>query len=153
MLSQIANLIAVASPAPAAGNLQLGKILPVTDAYSKGSEATSGAGAILNLELLISNMIGLITVVGAMFFLVEFFIGGFNWVSSGGDKGKVETARNKMTNGAIGMIIMVASYAIIGLVGSIIGLDILNPGAEIMKLVPGLGGGTQTVGPTPIPRI
>jgi hypothetical protein len=75
--------------------------------------------------------------VGGFFFLVEFFIGAFKWVSSGGDKGKVDTARNEMTNGAIGMIIMVASYAIIGLLGSIIGFNILSPGTEIMKLVPG----------------
>ena len=116
--------------------LGLGKIQPITDAYSKGSEAAGGAGAVSNLELLIGNMIGMITIVAALFFLVEFFIGAFNWVSSGGDKGKVDTARNKMTNGAIGMVIVVAAYGVIGLIGSVIGLDILNPGAEILKLVP-----------------
>jgi hypothetical protein len=50
----ISTLIAAVSPA--AGTFPLGKIEPVTDSYSKGSDVA--AGAISNMELLISNMIG-----------------------------------------------------------------------------------------------
>jgi hypothetical protein len=113
----------------------LGKIVPATAAYNTGSDTS--AGVIKNMELLISNMIGLFTIVGGLAFLVYFFMGAFNWVTSAGDKGKLEKARGHMVDGAIGMIIMVASYSAIGLIGSVIGFDLLSPGQEIMKLVPG----------------
>ncbi len=113
----------------------LGKIVPATAAYNTGSDTS--AGAIKNMELLISNMVGLFTIVGGLAFLVYFFMGAFNWITSAGDKGKLEKARGHMVDGAIGMIIMVASYSAIGLIGSVIGFDLLSPGQEIMKLVPG----------------
>lgn len=136
------TLIAAVTPgagASAGTAVPLGKIIPASEAYNAGSETATGA--ITNLELLISNMVGFFTIVGGLIFLVYFFIGAFNWVTSAGDKGKLEKARGHMVDGAIGMVIMVASYSAIGLIGSIIGFDLLNPGKEIMKLVPT----TQTI--------
>lgn len=115
----------------------LGKIVPASSAYNAGSDTS--AGAIKNVELLISNMIGLFTILGGLAFLVYFFIGAFNWTTSAGDKGKLEKARGHMMDGAIGMVIMVAAYSAIGLIGSVIGFDLLSPGQELMKLVPGTG--------------
>lgn len=126
------TLIAAATQGTA---VPLGKIVPATAAYNTGSD--TNPGVIKNMELLISNMIGLFTIVGGLAFLVYFFLGAFNWVTSAGDKGKLEKARGHMVDGAIGMIIMVASYSAIGLIGSVIGFDLLSPGQEIMKLVPG----------------
>ncbi|HCC84475.1 MAG TPA: hypothetical protein DEP87_02235, partial [Candidatus Pacebacteria bacterium] len=108
---------------------------PVTNAYSEGSD--DAYGAVTNTELFVSNMIGAITILGGLFFLLFFFLGAFSWISAAGDKGKVDKAREQMTQGAVGMIIMIAAYGAIGLVGSIIGYDLLNPGAQFLKLVPG----------------
>lgn len=112
--------------------IDIGGFTPPSNAYSQGS--TTEAGALSNLELFISNIIGFITAIGGVFFVLYFVIGAFNWISSGGDKGKVEKARNRMINGAIGLVILVASYAIIGLLGSFIGLDLLNPAEQIRSI-------------------
>lgn len=115
-------------------NVPLGTIDPVTDAYSKGS--TTEAGALTNLELFISNLIGFLTTLAAIFFIIYFFMGAFGWVTSGGDKGKTEKAREQITQGVLGLVLIIAAYAIIGLIGSIIGLDILSPGEQIKKFIP-----------------
>lgn len=115
-------------------DVPLGTIDPVTDAYSRGS--TTETGALSNLELFLSNLIGFMTTLAAIFFIIYFFIGAFGWVTSGGDKGKTEKAREQITQGVLGLVLIIAAYAIIGLVGSIIGLDILTPGAQIKKLIP-----------------
>lgn len=137
---------AQATPTPGVGTgvrnaagsaVPLGKIIPATEAYNAGSDTSTGV--ITNFELLISNMIGIFTIVAGLAFLVYFFLGAFNWVTSAGDKGKLEKARGYMVDGAIGMVIVVASYSAIGLIGSVIGFDLLSPGHEIMKLVPGSG--------------
>lgn len=115
-------------------DIPLGTIDPVTDAYSKGS--TTETGAITNLELFLSNLIGFLTTLAAIFFIIYFFMGAFGWVTSGGDKGKTEKAREQITQGVLGLVLIIAAYAIIGLIGSIIGLDILTPGKLILELKP-----------------
>lgn len=113
--------------------IDIGGFKPATDAYSKGSDTTTGA--LTNLELFISNIIGFMTTIGTVFFVIYFVLGAFEWISSGGDKGKAEKARNRMMNGAIGLVIIVASYAILGLLGSFIGIDLLNPAEQIQTIV------------------
>jgi hypothetical protein len=130
-----AKLIAAVSPAAGSGSdIPLGGIAPISDAYSKGSAV--GTGALANAELFISNIIGFLTFIGGIFFLIYFFLGTLNWITAGGDKGKVEKARTHITNGALGVIVMVAAYAMVGLIGSMLGLDILNVGTEFTKLIP-----------------
>ncbi|MCC6711003.1 MAG: hypothetical protein IT416_01485 [Candidatus Pacebacteria bacterium] len=113
--------------------IDIGGFKPPTEAYSKGSN-TAG-GALSNLELFISNIIGFMTTIGTVFFVIYFVLGAFEWITSGGDKGKTEKARTRMMNGAIGLVIIVASYAILGLLGSFIGIDLLNPAEQIQTIV------------------
>lgn len=128
----IANLIAQTQEIDISGGT--GGFKPPTEAYSTGSN--QGFTALDNLELFISNIIGFMTVLASLFFVVNFVIGAFQWVTSGGDKGNLEKARNKMMYGAIGMILIIASYSLLGLLSSLIGLDFLNPAEQIRRIVP-----------------
>lgn len=102
---------------------------PLTD----GAETDPGA----SLETIMSNVIGFLTIIGALFFIVYFFIGALEWISSAGDSGKLSNARNRMIHGILGLIIIVAGYAIIGLLGDLIGIDILNPALLLEQITPG----------------
>lgn len=75
----------------------------------------------------LSRVIGFITIVGAVFFLMFLVLAGFEWLQAGGDAGKVEKAKGRMTNGAIGLLVMILATAIAGVIGGAFGLDILNP--------------------------
>lgn len=74
----------------------------------------------------ISSIIGVLTVVGAIWFVILFMTGALAYLSSGGDKAKVESARSKIITGAIGLVIIVAGLFLVDLVGSFIGFDILD---------------------------
>lgn len=69
-------------------------------------------------------------------FLIYFIVAALSWITAGGEKGKIESARNSMTNAALGLIIVIASYAIVGIVGGVLGLNILNPIQVIGTLIP-----------------
>jgi hypothetical protein len=86
------------------------------------------------LEQIVSNMLGLITVIAGLAFLMYFVFGGLQWTLAGGDQGKVDGAKKQMTNGAIGLIIIIVSYGIMAVVGQVVGLNILNPAQELLKL-------------------
>lgn len=76
---------------------------------------------------LLSNTITTLTVVGSLAFVVYFTIGGLKWIIAGGDKAKVSEAQQQMTQSAIGLIAIVSSFFIVGIVGAVLGIDILNP--------------------------
>lgn len=108
-----------------------------TDAYTKGLAGdASGAKAVSTFEVIISNILGFMTIVAALYFLLTLVTAGINWLGAGGDTGKVQKARDSITNGLIGLVLVVAAYAIAGLIGSVVGIDILSPGAAILKLAP-----------------
>ena len=98
-------------------------------------DSASGYNALDNAEYLISQLLGFLTVFASLFFIVYFFMGALKWTAAGGDAGKVSKARDQMIQGVVGLIVIVASYSVVGLIGQIIGLDILTPGDEFMKLI------------------
>jgi hypothetical protein len=88
------------------------------------------------MEKVVSNMIGVITVVGSMVFLINFLMAALSMISAGGEASKLNTARDKMTHAVIGLVVLVATYAIAGLISSIVGLKILSPKELLEGLVP-----------------
>lgn len=86
------------------------------------------------LNKVVSSILGFLTIVAALWFLFQILLAGYAWISAGGDTEKTTEAWHKITNGVIGLIIVVAAWVIVGLIGSLIGLDILNPGKVIGNL-------------------
>lgn len=106
---------------------------PVDNTFTQGADANPEA----NLEVIISNMLGVVTVFAGLFFLIYFLIAAFKWISSGGDTGKVQTARDQIVNGVLGLVVVVGTYTIVAIIGAIVGFNILNPAAIIRDtLVP-----------------
>ena len=80
---------------------------------------------------LISSLITTVTIVGGLAFLLYFTLGGLKWITAGGDKTKVSEAQTSMTQGAIGLIVIVVSYFVVAIIGAVLSIDILNPFAAL----------------------
>lgn len=52
--------------------------------------------------------------------------GAIEWITSSGDKSKVESARNKISNAVIGLIILAATTALFIVVEEFLGIDVLT---------------------------
>lgn len=98
-----------------------------------GGENPEEAGQVFNQ--FISTIVGLLTVIAAIWFIFVFLTGALAVLTSGGDKVKVETARNRILHGVIGLAVVVASIFIIELIGSLIGLDVITNPAEFIENV------------------
>jgi hypothetical protein len=119
-----------------AKDVNIGSIKPVSEARQPAN--LEDATVVLStLELWISDIIGVITVLGTLFFIVYAFIAAFSWITAAGDTGKVEKAKDRLVWSTLGLILIVATYAIIGLIGGIIGLDLLEPAKMIQEIIPG----------------
>lgn len=75
-------------------------------------------GGLLNL------VIPLITIVAALLLLAMLMMGGFTWLTAGGDHKRVEEAQKRITFAILGFIIIVIAYLVTKIVGYITGVTI-----------------------------
>jgi len=96
---------------------------PILPAPSTG---TSGNAGVTFLQAALPAVIVLGLVVGVVIFFIMLIIGAIQWISSGGDKQGIETARGKVTNAIVGLIILLALFAIIRFINDFFGVQLLN---------------------------
>jgi hypothetical protein len=74
-----------------------------------------------DVGVLISSILRVVMLIAALLVFVYLIMGGIEWITSGGEKGKTEAARNKITAAVVGLIVLAASYAILLLVLQFLG--------------------------------
>ena len=95
-----------------------------------------GAKALTDIASIVSSVIGIMTIAAGIWFLIQVLIGGFGWITSGGDKAKLETARNRITDAFIGLVIVVAGWGILALASQFFGVPFLlnKPDETILQI-------------------
>ncbi|MFH1971556.1 MAG: hypothetical protein ABIJ05_04200 [Patescibacteria group bacterium] len=74
---------------------------------------------------LIPALVGLAFVIGALLFFFTLILGAIDWITSGGDKTKLESARSKITNAIVGFVILLIAFAIVRIIQDFFKIDIL----------------------------
>ncbi len=77
----------------------------------------------------LANVLSISMVVATLAVFFYWIWGAFDWNTSGGDKGKLETARNKITQAIIGLVVLAASAAILMIVQDLLNICVLEIGA------------------------
>lgn len=75
---------------------------------------------------IISFLVGFIIVFAFLAALLFIVIGAFQWITSGGDKTKVDSARNHIIAAIIGLVVIALSFVIINVVIQALGLGSLT---------------------------
>lgn len=76
------------------------------------------------LKTALSNILTFLLTIGALWFFIQFLIGGIAWISSAGDKAKVEQARGRITSAIIGLFIILSAFAIAEVIERAFGIKI-----------------------------
>ena len=79
------------------------------------------SGFFFDFGLLLNQALDFVLVIGALMVFMYLIWGGIDWITSGGDKSKTESARNKITAAVIGLIVLAAAWAILELVLAFLG--------------------------------
>jgi hypothetical protein len=85
------------------------------------------------LNIIFSVILGAITLFGGLFFMVYFATGALQWVTSGSNPDNLEKSKKQITNALIGLIVIIAGYSVVFIIGSVLGINILNPGGTIVE--------------------
>lgn len=80
----------------------------------------------VTIPALISAAVVLILIVAALVFFFMLIYGGIKYISSGGDKGQMESARGTITAALIGLVIVFAAWAIISLINTFFNINLLQ---------------------------
>ena len=92
---------------------------------------------------LYSVLFVLFFVICVVAFMLMFIWGGLKWITSGGGKEKVESARSTISNALTGLLILLILWVIIQLINTVFGIDVADIG-DIR-----IGSPTSTPIPTP----
>ncbi len=63
---------------------------------------------------------------GAIAVLIYFIWGAFEWLSAGGDSGKTEKARSRISNAIIGLLILTSTFVIVNFISALFFGDSFN---------------------------
>lgn len=102
--------------------------MKLLDLFVKPAYAQSNLGvpkpdyAVSSIGNLLAGLVNASVVLGALLAFLFLILGGFQWITAGGDKAKTEEAQKKITNAIIGLVIIAAAYAIITVVVQFLGL-------------------------------
>jgi len=81
---------------------------------------TGGFGVFL------SNILTAVMAVAALSVFLYLLWGAFDYINSDGEKGKIETARKKMSGAVMGLVILATVVVIFSLIQQMIGVELLQ---------------------------
>ncbi len=88
---------------------------------------------ITDIGVLISRIISVTFIIAGILTFAFLVIGGVEWLTSGGDKGKTESARNRITAAVVGLAIVAASWAVMKLIAYFFGVDVFEGNINLPK--------------------
>ncbi len=83
--------------------------------YQKGGAGLGG---------LITGLLGALLIAGFLLAFITFILGAIDWITSAGDKTKLESARNRITSALVGLVVVGASWAIMTVIAQFFNLDL-----------------------------
>jgi len=86
----------------------------------------SGAVPTATADQIVQFVFNLLIIIALLIAVIFAIYGGIKWITSGGDKAAVESARNTVVGALIGLIIVVLTWVIINFVLGLLGLPGLN---------------------------
>lgn len=94
----------------------------------------TGQQPVAQFSNIIATIIFVLLVGGVLIFVIYFLIGAIRWITSGGDKGQLESARNQVLHAVVGLIVLFSLFAILGLIQTLFRVNILNIDVGRVKL-------------------
>lgn len=76
---------------------------------------------VVELDKIISNAIGILTLVAFIYFVIQVILAGYAFISGQGDEKKVASARKRLTDGVLGITIVVLAFGTTALLAKIMG--------------------------------
>jgi hypothetical protein len=88
-----------------------------------GIEPNKYGSPTTGLETIISQVIGVLTIVAFIYFAIQIILAGYAFITSNGDAKNIETSRKRLTEGVLGLTIVILALALSALFAKIAGIN------------------------------
>lgn len=122
----------------------IGQIQPPPPLKNLLGTDPTGAGAISHF---LSNLVILFFSLAGIVLLFMILWGAFEWMASGGEKEKVASARSRIINAIIGMILFAVAFAALQIFGQFTGFKFFRNQAQVIRNSQGTITGSAPVTP------
>jgi len=98
-------------------------------AFAQGADITgfdTNQVSFTNLGQLLSNGMALLFFFAGLLAFVFIIIGGIQWITAGGDAKAASSARDRITAAVVGLLVVVAAFAITLILGQVFGIDLFH---------------------------
>ncbi len=76
---------------------------------------------------ILSGVIGFMTLAAIVYFIFRLIIGGYSWMTAGGESSKVQTAQAILWQSVLGLTIVLLTMVFVNLIGFLLGgIDLLD---------------------------
>lgn len=94
---------------------------------TKKATQKTAEGSITQLEKIISQVIGVMTLFAVIYFVFQIIFAGYKFISSHGDEKAMESARSQLTNSILGLTIVIVAVGVGSLIAKLAGIEnVLN---------------------------
>lgn len=124
LLPALGTVAALLSPAQTAAQIRN----PVVDGVLGNNAVEAEKGITFTAYFI--TLWNTIIVLGAITVLIFFVWGAVEWITSGGDKSKLESARNKITQALVGLIVLAGTTALFMLLQQFLDICVLRLGTS-----------------------
>lgn len=108
-------------------------------------------GFATDIGQLINFILRLVMIISLLLVFAFLIIGGIEWITSGGEKGKTDNARNRITSALIGLIVLASSYAILTILLRFLGFGSLTEALNNVGTIYSTPTEVIVASPTPTP--
>lgn len=105
--------------------IQLGtaaSVVLAADEWKTGLDTS--VTAFTSIGMLLSTLVTAAIIVAGLAAFIFLIVGGFQYLTSGGDKAAAQAARDRITYAIMGLAIVVAAVAVIQVLGAVFGFNI-----------------------------
>ena len=114
--------------------LLAGLLIVPTLAFAQEIVPSQSLGKVDDIISVVRNIIRFILIVAFVLAFLFLIVGGIRWITAGGDEKGVAGARGMITGALIGLVIVLVAFALIRLVETFFGFDIIGTGVTIPKV-------------------
>jgi hypothetical protein len=75
---------------------------------------------------LLGNILGIVMIIALLILLFFFVWGAIEWMTSGGESSKLQSARDRMVHAVVGILVLSASLALFMFVQYLLGVDVIR---------------------------
>lgn len=78
------------------------------------------------IQKLVTALVSLAFIAGVLLFFFMLVTGAIQWIASSGDKANIESARGKIVNAVVGLVLLFAAIAIVKVIETFFHIDLLK---------------------------